>query len=161
MQQRIANDPEGTTLHSMLKHAVLATMKRPIWKALMTRDTEMLGELAQDETLARRSAENFKTYFNVLHEQELIRPDLDMKHFVYLVSAITTGFLLVDPYLVEEFKVSDETAADLLAETIKRTFASSAPTTSEGQQELTQAYNQYVEDGVNLLKEEDFKELES
>ncbi len=161
MQQRIASDPEGMTLHGMLKHGTLATMKRPIWKALMTRDTEMLGELAQDEAVARRSMENFKTYFTVLHEQGLIRSDIDMKHFVYLLSAITIGFLVVDPFLLEEFKVSDETAADLLAETVKRTFASSAPTTSEKQHELTQAFKQYVEDGVKLLKEEDYKELES
>ncbi len=160
MQQRIASDPEGTTLHGLLKHGVLATMKRPIWKAVMTRDTDMLGELAQDETLVQRSMENFKTYFNVLHEQGLIRPDLDMKHFVYLLSAITIGFLVVDPFLLEEFKVSDEIAADLLAETVKRTFVSSAPTTSNKQHELTLAFNQYVEDGVNLLKEEDYKELD-
>ncbi len=161
MQQRIASDPEGTTLHGMLKHGVLATMKRPIWRALMTRDTEMLGELAQDETLAQRSMENFKTYFTVLHEQGLIRPDIDMKHFVYLLSAITIGFLVVDPFLLQEYKVSDETAADLLAETVKRTFASSPAATLDQQQELMQAYNQYVEDGINLLKEEDHKELES
>ncbi len=161
MKQRIASDPEGTTLHGMLKHGVLATMKRPIWKAVMTRDTEMLGELAQNEEIAQRSMNNFKAYFTVLHEQGLIRSDIDMKHFVYLLSAITIGFLVVDPFLVKEFKVSDETAADLLAETVKRTFASSAPTTVETQQELTQAFNQYVEDGENLLKEQEYKEAES
>ncbi len=158
MRQRIANDPEGTTLHRMLRHATLATMKRPIWKAVMTRDTEMLGKLAQDETLVQRSMDNFKTYFNVLHKQGLIRTDLNMKQFVYLVSAITTGFLLVDPFLLEDFRVSDETAADLLADTVKRTFASSTPTTLEKQHELTQAFNQYVEDGITLLEEQEYKE---
>ncbi len=161
LKQRIASDPEGATLHGMLKHATLATMKRPIWKAVMTRDTEMLGTLLQDETAIQRSIENFKIYFNVLHEQGLIRSDLDMKQLMYLVNAITVGFLLIDSFLPEEFKVADEMAADLLADTIKRTFASGVPTTLDKQHELTQAFNYYMDDGVNILKEQEYKEVES
>lgn len=160
MKQRIASDPEGTTLHGMLKHATLATMKRPIWKAIMLRDSDMLGELAQNEAAAQRSMENFKIYFDVLREQGLIRTDLDMKQFLYLIYTITVGFLIIDPFLPEEYKVSDEEAADLLADTIKRTFASRAPATSEKQQELTQAFNEYLEDGIDLLKEQERKEAE-
>ncbi len=152
MKQRIASDPEGTTLHGMLKHATVATMKHPIWKAVMTRDTEMLGELIQDEAVVQKSVDNFMGYFNTLHEQGLIRTDLDMKQLIYLVNAITMGFLLSDQFLPEDFKVSDEIAGDLLAETIKRTFASGVPATSEKQRELTQAFNQYLDGSVDILK---------
>ena len=158
MKQRIASDPEGTTLHGMLKHATLATMKHPIWKAVMTRDTEMLGVLAQNEEVVQKSVENFVRYFNALHEQGLIRSDLDMKQFIYLVNTITMGFLISDQFLPDEFKVADEIAADLLAETIKRTFASSTPTTAEKQQELTQAFNYYLDGSVDLLKAQEQKE---
>ncbi|GAC1355818.1 MAG: helix-turn-helix domain-containing protein [Ktedonobacteraceae bacterium] len=161
LKQRIASDPEGATLHGMLKHATLATMKRPIWKAVLTRDTEMLGVLVQNEAAAQQSMKNFKTYFDALHAQGLVRSDLDIKQLVYLVNAITIGFLLIDPLLPEEFKVSDEIAVDLLADTIKRTFASRTPTTTEKQQELTQAFNEYLEDGVDLLKAQEYKETES
>lgn len=158
MKQRIAGDPEGTTLHRMIKHATLATMKHPIWKAVMTRDIEMLGELIQNEAGVQKSTENFVAYFNVLHEQGLIRADLDMKQLVYLLNAITMGFLTSDQFLPEEFRVSDEIATDLLAETIKRTFASSTPTTAEKQQELTQAFNQYLDGNVDMLKAQEHKE---
>ncbi|GAC1388595.1 MAG: helix-turn-helix domain-containing protein [Ktedonobacteraceae bacterium] len=160
MKQRIASDLEGATLHGMLKHATLATMKHPIWKAVLTRDTEMLGALVQDETVTQRSIENFKVYFKVLHEQGLIRSDLDMKQLVYLVNAITIGFLLIDPFLPAEFKVTDEIAVDLLADTIKRTFVSRVPATAEKQDELTHAFNQYLEDGVDLLKAQEREEEE-
>ena len=152
MKQRIASDPEGTTLHGMLKHATVATMKHPIWKAVMTRDTEMLGELIQDEAVVQKSVDNFMGYFNTLHEQGLIRTDLNMKQLIYLVNAITMGFLLSDQFLPEDFKVSDEIAGDLLAETVKRTFASGVPATSEKQRELTQAFNQYLDGSVDILK---------
>ena len=152
MKQRIASDPEGTTLHGMLKHATVATMKHPIWKAVMTRDTEMLGELIQDEAVVQKSVDNFMVYFNTLREQGLIRTDLNMKQLIYLVNAITMGFLLSDQFLPEDFKVSDEIAGDLLAETVKRTFASGVPATSEKQRELTQAFNQYLDGSVDILK---------
>ena len=158
MKQRIASDPEGTTLHGMLKHATLATMKRPIWKAVMTRDSEMLGALVQNEVAVQQSVDNFMAYFNTLHKQGLIRTDLDFKQLIYLVNAITMGFLLADQFLPEEFKVSDEIAADLLAETIQRTFASSVPTTSEKRQELTQAFNHYLDGSVDLMKAQEQKE---
>ena len=160
LKQRIASDPEGATLHGMLKHGTLATMKRPIWKAVLTRDTEMLGELAQNEALVQQSMENFKTYFNTLREQGVMRTDLDMKQLIYMANAITTGFLLINQFLPEGFKMSDETAADLLAETIKRTFASSVPTTLEKRQELTNAFNHFLDDGVDLLKSQEHKEAE-
>ena len=161
IKQLIASDPEGTTLHRMLRHATLATMKRPIWKAVMTRDTEMLGELVQNEAAVQQSVDNFMTYFNTLLGQGLIRTDFHLKQLVYLVNAITMGFLLSDQFLPEEFKMSDEIAADLLAETIQRTFASSVPTTLEERQELTRAFNHYLDGSVDLLRAQEQKELES
>ena len=41
-QQRIANDPEGGTIHGVTKHSVLATMKSPLMKAVFLRDTDLL-----------------------------------------------------------------------------------------------------------------------
>jgi len=163
LKQRIAQDPEGTTLHGMVKQATFAAMKRPIWKAMMLRDVDMLGELVQNDAsgdVVQRSMESFKVYFDVLREQGLIRTDLGMKQFLYLINTIAVGFLIIDPFLPDEYKVSDEEAADLLADTIKRTFASSAPATSEKQQALTHAFNEYLEGGIDLLKEQERKEAE-
>ncbi len=49
----------------------------------------------------------------------------------------------------------------MLADTIKRTFASSTPATSEGQQELTQAFNKYIEGDIDLIKAQEHKEAEA
>ncbi len=161
VKQRIADDPEGTTLHGSIKHATLVTMKHPIWKAVLLRDADMLGELVQSDyatTAAQQNMANFKLYLEVLRDQGLLRTDLDMKQLIYLVTAIMMGFLLVDPFLPEELKVSDEEAADMLADTIKRTFASSTPTTSDKQQEVTHAFNRYFEGEVDMLKAQEHRE---
>src|SRR5579884_1565785 len=44
IQQRISNDPEGGTLEGITKHTMLATMKSPLMKAVLLRDTDLLGE---------------------------------------------------------------------------------------------------------------------
>ncbi len=163
VKQRIADDPEGTTLHGSIKHAMFMTMKHPIWKAVLLRDADMLGELVQSDyatTAAQQNMANFKLYLEVLRDQGLLRTDLDMKQLVYLVTAITMGFLLVDPFVPGELKVSDEEAADMLADTIKRTFASGTPTTSEKQQEVAHAFNRYFEGEVDMLKAQEHREEE-
>ena len=161
LKQRLDSDPEGTTLHGMIKHAMFATMKRPIWKAIMLRDTDMVGDFAQSEYASeatQKNIENFKVYFEVLHAQKLIRTDLTLKQLLYLANTIAIGFLIIDPLLPQEYKMSDEEAVELLADTIKRTFASSVPTTNEAQQELTQAFNGYLDGTVDLLQEQESKE---
>lgn len=164
MKQLIESDPEGATLHGMIKHAMFATMKRPIWKAIMLRDTDTLGEFAQSAYAAeatQKNIENFKVYFEMLRAQKLIRTDLTINQLLYLANTIAIGFLLIDPLLPQELRVSDEEAVDLLADTIKRTFASSVPITSEAQQELTRTFNQYLEGTIDLLQEQERKEAEA
>ncbi len=47
--QRMASDPEGMTLHGIMKHMMLVTMKHPLMKAVAQRDTDMMGEWARRE----------------------------------------------------------------------------------------------------------------
>src|SRR5947199_5241711 len=49
VQQRIANAPEGGTLHGITKHSMLATMKSPLMKAVLLCDTDLLGEWMRNE----------------------------------------------------------------------------------------------------------------
>ena len=49
MKQRIASDPEGSTLRGFVKHSTLALMNNALIKALLLNDTDMLGELASRE----------------------------------------------------------------------------------------------------------------
>ncbi len=164
LRQRIADDPEGTTLHGLMKHATFVTLERPIWKAVLTQDAEMLGELTQSEYATHASQETMKSfliYYETLRGQGLIRSDLSVKQFVFMLTNITMGFLLSDPFIPDDFKLTNEEAAELLADTIKRTFASIAPVAPEQQQRLTQAFNQYVEHEVDALQQQQKNERET
>ncbi len=157
IQQRIASDPQGTTLYGVIKHTMLAILQNPIMKAVFTRDTDMLGEIArmkQGTTRYKEKLASFKVYFEVLRNQGLIRTDLSPKQEVYMLSAIFTGFMLVDPLLPDEFKLSDEEAAEMLAEAVRRTFEPDQPTPPAAAQIASRAFDHYFEHAIEGIKEE-------
>jgi len=164
MKQRVANDPEGSTLHAMLKHWMLAIIKRPIWKAVFLRDTDMLGELVRTEytsAAAQEGIAGFTTYLEFLRGRGLIRTDQDVQQQIYMMNAIAIGFLLADPFLPEEMKLPDEEVAELLAETIRCAFDSRESVASGERQEISYAFNQYINREIDILKGQDQKEVES
>src|ERR1700694_2179561 len=57
LQQRIASDPEGGTLHGLTKHSMLATLKSPLMKAVLLRDTDLLGEWMRKESASASYSE--------------------------------------------------------------------------------------------------------
>lgn len=163
IQQRIASDPQGAALHSVIKHTVLAILKNPIMKAAFMGDTDMLGEIARMKQKTTRYQEklmNFNAYLEVLRSQGLIRTDLSLKQEIYILSAISTGFLLVDPLLPDELKLSDEEAADMVAETIRRTFETTQPTSPQASQAASQAFDHYFDHTTEGIREEARQNLE-
>lgn len=133
IRQRIVCDPAGATLRGLLKHAALALMQRPLLKAVLLRDTEVLGKLVEREQSSAPTTEvlaGFSTYLEALQEQGLVRRDLALHTLGALFSSIFTGFFLAAPLLPEAFKPSDEELAELMAETGHRTLEprDSAPT---------------------------------
>jgi AcrR family transcriptional regulator len=122
-KQRIAGDPAGATLHGMLKHSALALMQRPLLRAALLRDMEIVGKLVHSEQSATALTERmtgFKTYLEFLREHDLVRTDLSLRAQVYMVGAIFLGFFLLAPLMPEEWTVFDEELADLMAETVHR-----------------------------------------
>ncbi len=163
IQQRIANDPEGATLHGFMKHSTLATMKNPLMKAVILRDAAVIGELAHKEYATEAYEERvarFKAFLEFLRSQGLVRNDISMRQELYLLTALPMGVLLIDPLLPDEFKVSDEEAVELMAETIRRTFEPRQATTKSELQEVTTVFNQYIDRTVEIIKEQIQKEIE-
>jgi AcrR family transcriptional regulator len=133
IRQRIASDPEGGTLHSMMKHWALALLSRPIFKAIFLRDTEMLGELVRfklEDTNYETYLKGFEGYLEILQKNGLLRTDLSLHQCLYLLGTIPMGFLIIDRYMPDDLKVSDEECAELMAETVRRTFEPQAPVAS-------------------------------
>lgn len=164
IEQRIANDPEGATLHGLIKNTTLATMKNPLWKAVLLRDTAILGEFARTEygkALNVEREKSFKSYLTSLRNQGLVRTDMSIEEQIYLVSSLSMGFLLVEPFLPDQYKLSDEAAAGLLAETIRCTLERGGSTSADELQGVSATFNQYFHRVLDIVKEQNQEELES
>jgi AcrR family transcriptional regulator len=164
LKQRIERDPEGATLRGILKHSALALMKRPLLKALFLRDMEVIGKLAHSEHSSAASAERlagFKTYLELLREHDLVRTDLSLRAQVYMFSAIFAGFFLVAPLVPDEFTLSDEELAELMAETVHCTLESGRSVPSDELQTVSHAFMQYLNRAIALAQEQFQKEVES
>src|SRR2546427_3920072 len=140
VQQRIANDPEGGTLHGITKHSMLATMKSPLMKAVLLRDTDLLGEWMRKEYASPSFSEQIAqslALFELFRGRGVVRDDIDVRKQVYMLDAITMGFLLIDQYMPDDFKYSDEEIAEMTAGTIKRAFDASQQPDEKTKQEIS------------------------
>jgi AcrR family transcriptional regulator len=148
LQQRISADPAGSTLRGTLKHSALALMKRPLLKAVLLNDMNILGKLAQHDhnSIAyKEKITGFTTYLEFLREHELIRTDLSLRAQAYIYSAIFMGFFLINPMMPDEFQLSDEEIADLMAETAHRTLEASRPVAAAELQTLSNTFGSYFD----------------
>ena len=161
MKQRIASDPEGSTLRGFVKHTTLALMENPLMKALLLNDTDMLGELASRESSSStypERIENYKTFLEFLRNHDVVRTDIGIREQTYILTAIWIGFLLVDPWMPDEFKFPDEEVVEMLADTVQlalepRTTATGNGTDSGTVQQVSNAINQYMDQEINSIKD--------
>jgi AcrR family transcriptional regulator len=134
LKQRLAADPAGSTLHGMLKHSALALMKRPLLKALVLQDVDVIGKLAHSESsriLVMEKLTGLQVYLEFLREQGLVRTDLSPRAEMHLLSVIFLGFFLVPPLLPDDLALTDEEMADLMAETVRSTLEIDRPVAAE------------------------------
>ncbi len=156
LAQQLADTPDGGTLHAIIKYATLAALQNPLLKALMIRDTDMLGELARSHSgeldIEQRTASSHQL-INTMRDKGLVRTDISLEAQIYMLSAIATGFIVVDQFLPDRYILPQQEAMNLLAETIQRTFEERQPSPPE-QQEMVVAFDHVLEDMRDRHQEE-------
>lgn len=103
----------------------LGVMKRPLLRAMFSRDVEMLGDLVLDpsiQPLVRVKIDLFGDMFHLLREHGLVRTDLDLESQRQLMSAVQTGFYLIPMLGAAAAARDDEAAAALLAHAIRESL---------------------------------------
>lgn len=161
IRQRIADDPAGSALRGALKHSALALMKRPLLKAVLLRDLDVIGKLAHGERNSAAQLERltgFKTYLEFLRDCNLVRTDLSLRSQEYVVSAIFMGFFLAAPLMPEEFTLSDDEIADLMAETVHRTLEPDRAVPADELQNASHAFLRYLNHATKTA-ESSFSEM--
>ena len=165
-QQHLLSDPENTTLHGIIKQIILVAMTRPLIKAMLIGDSDMLGEFAQREyadptSVTVRRFEMGKAYIELFRSKGLIRTDMSIQEQIHVLAATAWGFLVADQFLPDQFKLSPEQSAELLAKTIHRTFEPAEPASSEKLQEVHAFFMHYLNQLIDAVKERSQKEIKS
>jgi AcrR family transcriptional regulator len=159
LEQRLAEDPEGTTLHGMIKHILLSTMRNPLLKASLLQDGEVLGELAHNESGKKDIEQRLhvaESFLAFLRSGGLIRTDIDLHAQVQMFITIATGFLTTNQFLPDTYQLSDEEIANMAAETVRRTFEVRDPVQAEREE-----FSTTLSQALNQVREQTQKEMES
>jgi AcrR family transcriptional regulator len=121
------SDPAEVVLHRVMRALFVIIMRRPLAKALYTRDIETLGKLAASNvggirTRQQASAVSFDAYLDLLAEHGLLRTDMGHKIRDYALHATTSGFYLIEQFLPDDLQLSLEDKADCLAQAVRLAF---------------------------------------
>jgi AcrR family transcriptional regulator len=125
-------DPAEVQLHWVMRSLFVTIMRRPLARALYTRDIETLGKLAAGNvggirTRKEASAVSFDAYLDLLAEHGLVRADTDRQTRDYALHAMTSGFYLIEQLLPDDLQLPLEDKADCLAEVVRLAFAPPDP----------------------------------
>ncbi len=146
-ERRIADGPENARLGTIIKHTVLALMKRPLLKALAVGDINIWGKLLEREqgnAAFVKKIEGFKWYLEFLQERHLIRQDLSLTEQLNILAAVTMGFFVVAPVAPEEYRLSDEEMGDLIAKAISGALEPNRPISTDELSEVWEAFMEYA-----------------
>lgn len=134
-RRAIAEDASHASLRGMLYHSALALLRRPLLKAILLGDAEILGKLVHTEqhsVLYHERIDAFGTYLRLLRERGLVRSDMPLTEQIYTLSAIFMGHLQIVPLMPEGFEMGDETLARMIAEAVGRTLEPQSQPASAG-----------------------------
>ena len=163
IRQRIMDDPAGGTLRGILKHSTLAILKRPLMKAVLLGDMEVLGRLTHREHSNASYGERlagFISYLELLREHGLVRTDMSLRAQMYTYSAIFMGFFLTRPFVPNEVTVSDEEMAELMAETVHRTLEPPEPVSADALESTTKMFMGYLDRNIAIAQEKFQREVQ-
>ncbi|HVB73556.1 MAG TPA: TetR/AcrR family transcriptional regulator [Ktedonobacteraceae bacterium] len=165
LQQRIASDPEGGTLRGITKHTMLATLKSPLTKAVFLRDTDLLGEWMRKEYASPSFSEQIAqslALVELFRTRGVVRDDIDTRKLVYMLDAITIGFLVIEQHMPDDFKYSDEEVVEMTAEVVERALAPYPPSDSQPdektKQEMSNTLTSYIDDVIAIRSRIDQEE---
>jgi len=165
-RQRMLDDPENILPHGLLKQAFLLSMSRPLIKAMLLGDKNVLGELVRrdhaDPTSVTWQRIAFAVYYTeLLRSKGLMRTDVSAIEQIHMLTAIATGFMVADQFLPDEYQVPLEESVEMLAKTVRHTFEPDGPLSLEKVQEVQGIFIQHFDQLIEAIKERFQKEAEA
>lgn len=128
--QAARQDPAEILLHRQTRRFFLGVMRRPLLRAVFSRDIDVLGDLAHETSIAPVRIQKMDTaaeLYDLLRQHGLMRTDMDAQAQRYAVNAVTTGCYLVEPLISGLAEPALEAKADAISQTVRNAFEPSTP----------------------------------
>ena len=150
----VQRDPRECLLHRFVRMKYLSGMHRPLIRAVVAGDPEIIGKLGSEKSsdLGKLMGVISSDYFELLAVHGLVRSDITLPELMYGVGAATLGFFTGDALLaVFDMHLSVERKADMLESALERTF--SLPATEEALRAITPAMIEILQRSRQLCRE--------
>ncbi len=157
LQHHVWSDPEGLTLHGLVKYSVLATLRRPLPRALLLTDSRTLGSIARHEylregSLVRRRMDFLRELVEFLRQEGMVRTDLSLEEVTHTLGAISIGFMTVEHFWPEGVTIPLERQCDLLAEATRRTLETGRQPTPEQMERLARFLEERIGQMITMVR---------
>ncbi|GAA3230491.1 TetR/AcrR family transcriptional regulator [Nonomuraea helvata] len=129
-----------TTVGELFGEFVGTALRRPLMRAALVRDSEVLGKLArmkQRSTMRLDLGGAFDAYLDRLIEHGAVR-EAPRDHMT-VISAIVYGFLFLPDLAPEEAQLPDERIIELVADTVERAMSTGRALPEEDAQAVARA----------------------
>ena len=140
VERQLAADPEGATLHGSVKYFTLGVLNNALLRAAIRQDNDIWSELMRTK-FALADTEQRIVYghsgFEILRERGLVRADESVDDQVYMLAAISTGFMVLNQYVPEDKQLHAEEVVKLLAKVVQRTLEARTPEAGEQDENLS------------------------
>ncbi|WP_326821076.1 TetR/AcrR family transcriptional regulator [Streptosporangium sp. NBC_01639] len=153
VRRRVEESPG--TLRDLLGLLAFEIVNRPLVRAVLLGDSEVLGKLTR---MKRDGAgiglrDGFETYLGALLRHGALRTDLSPAEHVTALVSVLYGFLLVPQMMPEEYRPSNERLVELLADAGSRTMETDGPMTAENARAIARATLDFVDFAVERAQQ--------
>jgi AcrR family transcriptional regulator len=129
---QLGQDAELALPHRLMRVIFTEVLRRPLVKALLLSDTEVLGALAADDSVAaaQRELAGNPDYLDLLARHGLLRAGLTSTSAGHILGSVMRGFFFdqgADTHSAHDTVLPADQRADLLAEVLARTLETGPP----------------------------------
>ncbi|MHA6624242.1 TetR/AcrR family transcriptional regulator [Pseudonocardia sichuanensis] len=126
VRDRLRAADRPADLELLIAESVRAYQRNPLVAAVLTRNTDVLGDLAR-VTGDQRSPGSVVELLVALRAGGWIRTDRSLAEQVTVLTSVYLGYFLTEPLLPGEFHVPDDAVPGLIAETVRRALERPEP----------------------------------
>ncbi|MFI9560891.1 TetR/AcrR family transcriptional regulator [Nonomuraea endophytica] len=135
------------TLRELVGAVAAEVMRRPLMRAVLLADTDVLGRLTtmkSDRPSDPGQAEALNRLLGALRKHGAIRPDLTDAEHVSVLTSVVFGFLTAARLTPEPYRVPPERLAELLADTAHRALEAGREPSPREARAIAAAVSAYV-----------------